>query len=139
MNHENKKIESAEELTLQSLGMILYHMGIAYAQGRMTGEKDYKKAIDCYRQAAKLSNANAMYAIAISYANGLGVALDHTAACNWYTKAAELGHDQAMYNLGLCFEHGWGVEIDIDTSFVYFRRAAALGNQDALKRISGEL
>ena len=24
MNHENKKIESAEELTLQSLGMILY-------------------------------------------------------------------------------------------------------------------
>ena len=136
-NNDKNMFESTEKLILKSNAMILFYMGISFAEGGMTGENDYQKAVDCYRQAAKLGNTDAMYCLAISYAKGLGVKLDHSIACDWYAKAASGGHSQSMYNLGLCFENGLGVDIDIDASFEYFKRAAELGNNDAIMRMEG--
>ena len=129
---DNSKLD----LILQSNGTILYHMGIAYAEGTATGQPDHHKACDLYRQAALLGNSEAMYCLAISYSNGYGVDLDHSAACDWYKQAAERGHSQSLYNLGLCYENGWGVPIDCDTAFKFFHRAAELGNNDAIHRLS---
>lgn len=120
------------DLVLQSNALILYHMGIAYAEGQMTGKVDHQKAVDCYRQAALLGNSDAMYCLAICYSNGYGVEIDHSVACEWYVQAGDLGHSQALYNLGLCYRNGWGIPVEYETANDYLCRAAELGNKDAM-------
>ena len=124
------------DLILQSNAMTLYHMGIAYAEGQMTGQVDHHKAVGCYRQAALLGNSDAMFCLAICYSNGYGVETNHSIACEWYKQAAALGHSQAHYNLGLCYENGWGVPVNHETSYDYFHRAAELGSEDSVHRFS---
>lgn len=124
------------DLILQSNAAILYHMGISYAEGQMTGQVDHQKAVDCYRQAAMLGNSDAMFCLAICYSNGYGVELDHSIACEWYMQAGNLGHSQALYNLGLCYQNGWGVPVEYETADAYFQRAARLGNAEASPNLS---
>lgn len=119
------------DLILQSNALFLYHMGISYAEGQMTGQVDHQKAVDCYRQAALLGNSDAMFCLGVCYSNGYGVELDHLIACEWYMQAGNLGHAQALYNLGLSYQNGWGVPVEYETASNYFQRAAEMGNVEA--------
>ena len=50
----------------------LCQQGIAYEEGQGI-EKDTAKAVELYRQAADLGNADAMYRLAMCYMNGNGM------------------------------------------------------------------
>lgn len=122
----------ADERLRRGLSMLLYGMGIGFAEGTQTQACDPKKAVDFYQEAAMIwENPYALYAIAVSYANGKGVPLSHETACEYYTHAAALGHAPSLYHLGLCSQYGWGMEEDAYQARDYFQKAAALGNRDA--------
>lgn len=138
MNNRFESFENnANYLIFQSNAMILYHLGISYANGGMTGTPDHEKAVDCYRQAALMGNPDAMYCLAICYSNGYGVEKSYSIACEWYEQAAEYGHSQSLFNLGLCYENGWGVMTDYATAEKYIQRAAELGNKEAIRKLTG--
>ena len=40
---------------------LLYYIGIAFANGGLTGTHDHGKAVDCYMQASVLGNIDSLY------------------------------------------------------------------------------
>ncbi len=54
-----------------------------------------------YLIAAEQGYAHAQYNLAVSYANGEGVAIDDAKAIKFYELACDQGHTNAQYNLGI--------------------------------------
>ncbi len=74
-------------------------------------------------QLAKQGDAEAQYALALSYELGLGVNQDLMQAFTWYQKSADQDYAKAQYNLGIFYALGKGVEKDIIQSKYWVRRA----------------
>ena len=84
--------------------------------------KDYKKAVKCFRKAGGSTNALCM--LGYCYQNGLGVNQDyHEAAVN-YAIAAELGDAQGCYLLGIMYEKGIDRTPDYNAAVKLYREAA---------------
>ena len=66
--------------------------------------QDRAKALDLYRRAATLGNAEAYYRIGHAYMNGYGVEVDMKKAVYYYEIAAMRGNATARHNLGW-YEH----------------------------------
>ena len=67
-----------------------------------------QKAIEKHRLAARYGYADAQFKLALTYANGNGVAIDVGEAMQWLRKAAEQDHKEAQYNLALGLMFGPG-------------------------------
>ena len=61
--------------------------------------QEYHDAVECFRIAAQMRNAQAMYYLGLCYEKGLGVEQDAAEAEKWIRKAAEQGHADALQAL----------------------------------------
>jgi TPR repeat protein len=88
-------------------------------------QKEYEKAIDCYKIAAQEDNADAQYNLGLIYQEGEGVDQDYEEAISWYREAAEQGHRDAQCNLAYCYSQR---RKDEDKAAYWYRKAAEQGD-----------
>lgn len=86
-----------------------YKMGIAYHD-----LGDDKKALTCFKKAAKLNCHEAYAKIGDAYRYGNGIEQDETQARKWYRKGADVGEITAMLNLAECYKDGIGGKQDYE-------------------------
>jgi TPR repeat protein len=89
--------------------------------------KDYGKALEYYKLAADLGNAESMYNLGLMYHFGQGVEQDYGKALEYYQKAADLGSVEAIHNLGVMYYFGNGVEQDYSKAYDCWLRSAEQG------------
>lgn len=75
-----------------------YRLGVMYLRGLGT-DRDFKKAIMNFHDAAEQGHADAQCNLGWLYAQGIGTSKDKKKALVWYGKAAWQGHEQAKENL----------------------------------------
>jgi len=100
--------------------------GNAYYYGEGV-KMNLEKAFNCYSEAAKEGNAEAMCLLGYCYKKGIGTAVNESEAFKLFNESAELGFPMAMFNLGECYEKGIGCDIDIEKSNYYYNQASSLG------------
>ena len=98
--------------------------------------QDYEIALDWYRQAAELGNAEAMKNIGNCYFDGDGIEQDYEKALEWYQKAADLGNADAINNIGNCYYFGDGVEQDSKKALELYQEAADLGSMAGISNLA---
>ena len=114
-----------------ALALLAVLLGMyAFGEGVL---KDDAEAVKWYRLAAEQGQANAQYALGLSYGAGLGGVLeDHAEAVKWFRLAAEQGVASAQYTLGLSYAAGLGgVLEDSVLAHMWFNIAGANGNEAA--------
>ena len=75
-------------------------LGIKYCAGGLGLQKDVRKAVELWTEAAELGSAEALYDLGVAYYSGSGVQQDKARAFQFYTKAAMQGHVESRHNLG---------------------------------------
>jgi FOG: TPR repeat, SEL1 subfamily len=117
-----------------------YQKGLHYYK-----EKNYKKALPLFEEAAKHNYAPAEEKLGHMYLKGWGVPQDTDKAVYWFKKAAEQGNAKAEVALGLIylttaymnnllghmFQNGNGIAIateDYPKALYWFKKAAEQGN-----------
>ena len=78
----------------------IYNLGIKYYHGELGLQKDMRKAVELWTEAAELGSVDALYSLGSAYYNGEGVEVDKTKGAEFYAKAAMQGHIISRYNLG---------------------------------------
>jgi TPR repeat protein len=89
----------------QGSAWALMNLGLLYTHGGDGLPLDYGKAMDFFRKAAAMDNADAQYDLGWAYENGLGVPKDRQQAIEWYSKAAGKSHTLALRGLDRLSEH----------------------------------
>lgn len=102
------------------------------AAGEARGTSDMARALAWYERAAEGGEADASWALADLFRNGLDVPLNLDKAVFWYLRAAEQGHAEAMYDLGLLHADGTIIERDPAQAVQWFEQAADAGIARAL-------
>ncbi len=105
---------------------LLFYKGIGV-------DKDFKKAAQWFKQAARKGHARAQYNLGIMSYLGQGVPQDYAQAAVWFKKAGEQDHAAAQYNLGFLYYEGKGVEKDDLQAFMWIDRSANLGDEKAVR------
>ncbi len=105
---------------------LLFYKGIGV-------DKDFKKAAQWFKQAARKGHARAQYNLGIMSYLGQGVPQDYARAAAWFKKAGEQDHAAAQYNLGFLYYEGKGVEKDDLQAFMWIDRSANLGDEKAVR------
>ena len=102
-----------------------------YQQGERLWEmQDYKNAVSCFAEGARLGHAPSQNRLASAYSGGRGVAADNAEAFVWRKKAAEQGYALAQRVLGYAYEKGDGVTKDETKAFYWYQKAAEQGDAD---------
>lgn len=102
--------------------------------------KNYKKALECFMESAKMKDSTGEFNVGIMYANGYGVTKNYKTAAEYYQRAANKGHVSAMNNLGSLYYNGQGVNKDIKKAYQLYCQAAekgyevAKGNMELLEK-----
>ncbi|HJB16815.1 MAG TPA: SEL1-like repeat protein [Candidatus Blautia excrementipullorum] len=105
-----------------------YRLGWMLYTGTGT-EKNCQLAEEYWKQAAKLGNEHAQYALAKFWLDtGTG---DPTQAVRWLEAAAEKGNQSAQYRLGKEYLLGRNVKQDAGKAAAYFKLAAGQGSEYA--------
>lgn len=102
-------------------------------------ESDPPEAIVWWARAAKSGNAEAQFALAKCYENGIGFNESLDDAVKWYRSSAEQGLPKAQYMLGDCYRYGdddFGIEEDVERAVDWYRKAAKQGMAEALIALS---
>ena len=99
---------------------------------------DQATALEWFRKAADAGNADAMYNLAIYYADGSGgLKADQAAAVEWYRKAADADNAAAMNMMGRYYDEGWGgLKKDEAAALEWYRKAADKGYAAALYNLA---
>ncbi len=105
---------------------LLFYKGIGV-------DKDFKKAAQWFKQAARKGHARAQYNLGIMSYLGQGVPQNYAQAAVWFKKAGEQDHAAAQYNLGFLYYEGKGVEKDDLQAFMWIDRSANLGDEKAVR------
>jgi len=111
----------------------IYELGVRY-------EKEgggILAAIELYRRAAEMGNADAQYAYGMAYLEHLHEIISPRAAAKaegvkWLRKAAEQGHPEAQIELAKCYLRGEGVKSDPNEAYKWGKMAAESGNARAM-------
>lgn len=112
----------------------LAKLGFFYLEG-IHVQKDEKRAIQLFWQAAKLGEAGAWENLGTIYHEGIAVKEDISIAFSCYNKAADLGARIAQYNMGVYYAEdskGEGRSRDLDKAIEYMVKAAKQGVQQAI-------
>lgn len=105
-----------------------YRLGWMFHTGTGT-EKDEGRAAEYWKQAARLGNIHAQYALGkLWLANGAG---DPKQAVEWIEKAVESGNGAAQYALAKIYRDGEHVSKDIGKAVGLFTLSAEQGNEYA--------
>jgi len=119
-------IEQVKQLSEDGDSNAAFLLGSAYEYGLFL-DQDYKKALDCYYQAAKAGESEAMLRLGIMFRDGIGVARDYKNAIEWYRKATGAGNAFAMVHLGFMYANGMGVTKDGQKALAWYRKARGAG------------
>ena len=104
-----------------------------YETGEAEGGADPKKALAWRAEAAKRDDPAALYALAVAYDHGEGVAADPDRALSYYKLAAMTGEPAAMTALGTYFYRGeGGLERDHAMARRWFEEGALGGDPDGM-------
>lgn len=124
-------------------GKRINKLGSDYYYGRNGVEKDRSKALEYYKQASELGNADAAYNVGMCAKLGMGCQKNLDAASFNFYQAAKLGHERAFDELkalakagdanaqnryGLCFEYGYCTKVESKNAVYWFELAAKQGN-----------
>lgn len=111
-----------------------FEAGDAYYYG-IGREKDYEKAIVCYKEAAESQDPKAYFMLGKAYEEGNGVVKDYEEAARWYANAANAGNQYAQVRLGKMYESGKGIGQDLKEAAKWYEKAADQGNNNAKWRL----
>lgn len=89
----------------------MYALGSMYAAGRGV-QRDFTKAFELFRRAARYGRLDARYKLGIMYQEGLGIKKDNKRAARIFYSTANKGYGPAQFRLGMCYANGIGVQQD---------------------------
>jgi len=92
---------------------------------------DIATAWQLWKPLAEHGDADAQFALASLYYDGIGVPVDHTESSFWFLLAAKQGHKDAQYNLGNAYKRGEGVRRSDTMAVRWWEKAAAQGLAEA--------
>ena len=106
-------------------------LGQKYVRGGPGLQKDARRAVELWTEAAELGSIEALYNLGVAYYIGEGVQVDRAKGAEYYKKAAMQGHVQSRNNLG-CYEgnkgnHGRAVR--------HLLISAKMGNEESVEAI----
>jgi len=107
------------------------HLGLKYFFGEVGLQKNVRKAIELYTEAAELGSTDALFNLGVAYDFGEGAQKDETKAVQFYEKAAMQGHVESRCNLG-CYEADKG---DPDRAVRHFLISAKMGDGNSVGAI----
>ena len=109
----------------------IHSLGKDYHYGSKGLQKDMRKAVELYNEAAELGSIDALYSLVRLYHSGEGVQQDKNKAIQLWTKAAMKGHAESRYILGC-----WEVEREYpDRALRHFLISAKMGLKESLESI----
>ena len=76
------------------------HLGHKYFVGELGLQKDTRKAVQLWTEAAELGSIEALFSLGNAYSRGNGVQKDKAKSAQFWTKAAIQGHVESRNNLG---------------------------------------
>jgi len=80
----------------------MHHLGEKYFGGGLGLQKDARKAVKLWEEAAELGSIQALHSLGNAYEIGEGIQQDMVKAAEFYEKAAMQGWVEARHNLGGC-------------------------------------
>lgn len=106
-----------------------YQIGQMYYSGKgsLNGsgvERDYAKALEHFRKAARYGSTDAVFSIGFMYYQGAGVAQDYAEALKWLTQAAAVHNGPAQLLLGRMHQYGEGVPKDTQKAIEWYKKEA---------------
>ena len=105
------------------------------AEGKkLEDDKQIAQAIEKYKQAADLGNAEAWNALGVVTMQGGDSKAPE--AFGYFSKAADGGYPRGIYNLGLCFQDGVGAASDPSKAVGLFQKASDLGIPEAMAALA---
>ncbi|NUN69623.1 MAG: sel1 repeat family protein [Bacteroidetes bacterium] len=118
----------------QSFIPALLDMGNAYSQGQWV-KQDRKKAVEYWRKAASLGNAEGSVRVAVSQVFD-GTITDAEHSFGLLQGYSTQGSVLAQTALGYCYERGVTVPIDESKAVYYYRNASQRGSQSAMNALA---
>ncbi|KAJ3159473.1 hypothetical protein HDU86_001791 [Geranomyces michiganensis] len=114
-----------------------YKLACCYEFERLGCERDLSEALHWYSLAAENDNADAQFALAGWYLQGLEPFLpaDPQKAYAWTYRAAMKDHSKAQYAIGYFCELGIGCQQNLEKADRWYKLAAALGEERAIARV----
>ena len=109
----------------------IYLLGHQYHGGELGLQKDMRKAIELWGEAAELGSADAIYNLGIAHDWGRVVQKDRAKADQFYKKAAMQGHVHSRHQLG-CYE---GERGNNDRAVRHYLISAKMGYKDSVENI----
>ena len=109
----------------------IYFLAEKYCHGQLGLQKNMRRAVELWTEAAELGSIQAIYSLGYLYYHGDGVQEDDAKAAEYYKKAAVLGHVEGRYNLGGC-EINSG---NYDCAVKHFLISAKMGHKNSLVTI----
>mmetsp|Transcript_14258 Transcript_14258/g.32304 ORF Transcript_14258/g.32304 Transcript_14258/m.32304 type:complete len:311 (+) Transcript_14258:101-1033(+) len=107
------------------------HLGEKYCHGLLGMQKDLKKAVQLYTEAAELGSVQALFHLGFAYYTGEGVQKDVAKAAEFYEKAAMQGCPLSRHKLG-CVE---GQKRNHDRALKHYLISAKMGHESSLDLI----
>lgn len=114
--------ERKEEIRIEAL------VSSAYTHMR---RKNYQKAFQDFKTAAKLGHTRSQNKLGELYFNGIGVEQDVQKAIELFKKTAEQNSFWGIYNLGVIYASGKGVKQSYKDAHALFLKSANLGYRKA--------
>jgi len=109
----------------------IYHLGEKYFQGGLGMQKDVRRAVKLWTEAAELGSIEALYNLGVLYYTGEVVEQDKVKGIQFWTKAAMQGEVDSRHNLG-CIE---GQRRNRDCAVRHLLISAKMGHEKSVKTI----
>ncbi|EJK69409.1 hypothetical protein THAOC_09335, partial [Thalassiosira oceanica] len=106
-------------------------LGKKYFFGDLGLQKDERRAVELYTEAAELGSVEALFELGNAYDNGKGVQQDNATAVKFFAKAAMQGHAESRYNLG----SDEGQKGNYDRAVRHYLISAKMGDWDSIDLI----
>ena len=110
----------------------IYYLGQKYFYGELGLQKDMRKAVELYTEAAELGSIEALYRLGNMHRIGEGVEKDEVKAAESYEKAAMQGNARSRHNLG-SLEGQKGIHY---RAVRHFLISAKMGLKDSIEAIT---
>ncbi|EJK66522.1 hypothetical protein THAOC_12557 [Thalassiosira oceanica] len=108
------------------------HLGEQYCHGQLGLQKDMRKAVELWTEAAELGSVEALYHLGIEYESRIGAKEDKARSIQVYEKAAMLGCPLSRHELGCVEGSDRG---NYDSAAKHFLIAAKMGLKESVENI----
>lgn len=110
---------------------------VLYKKGEELESADrFVEALECYKKAGSLGNANALYKVGLFYREGRkGIDKNYGMAQEFYKKAIQLENVAAMNDLGSMYFNGNGIKQNYKEAMSWYKIAASLDNDVAMSNL----